>query len=67
MTLATVGMLTHVALTGLTVYQPTQNPIWGELRLTLALITVVGLWAVLSQVLPVPAVEVTQYWPRRIA
>lgn len=47
----TVGMWSHLLLIGDYLFEPTANPIWGELRLVPAYLMTWGLWGVLAWVL----------------
>lgn len=65
--LVTVGMVTHIALNALVTFTPTRNPILGELRLVLAIIATIALWATVAALIPDIAPEPKFYWPREIA
>jgi hypothetical protein len=40
----TLAMWIHTLLNMLTTFSPTKNPIWGELRLVVVMITTLALW-----------------------
>lgn len=46
----TVGMWVHVLVNALVCFQPTRNPIWGELRLVGVIVATVALWVVMAAV-----------------
>lgn len=45
-----VGMWVHVILNAWVCYEPTGNPIWGELRLLGVIVPTAGLWMMLAAV-----------------
>lgn len=47
----TMGMWIHVLLNAWVCYQPTPNPIWGEVRLLGVIIPTATLWVVLAAAL----------------
>ncbi|HLU52054.1 MAG TPA: hypothetical protein VK011_00490 [Acidimicrobiia bacterium] len=47
----TVGMWVHVLVNALVCFQPTRNPIWGELRLVGVIVSTIALWMVMAAVL----------------
>lgn len=52
----TVGMWIHVYLNAHVSYAPTENPIWGELRLIPVIVSTIVLWSILGLVASWPQV-----------
>lgn len=44
----TLGMWVHVVINAMVCFEPTRNPIWGELRLVGVVVATAGLWMVLA-------------------
>ncbi|MFO7293942.1 MAG: hypothetical protein FWJ92_09955 [Actinomycetes bacterium] len=50
MTILTIGMWVHVLVNAMVCFQPTRNPIWGELRLVPVIVATIALWTVLAAI-----------------
>lgn len=46
----TLAMWIHVVLNALVCYEPTDNPIWGELRVAFVVVMTAALWVTLAAV-----------------
>lgn len=46
-----MAMWVHVVLNALVCYEPTENPIWGELRLIPVIVATAAVWVVFTAVL----------------
>lgn len=44
----TLGLWTHVFLNSIVCFSPTKNPIYGELRVMVVVVTTAGLWVGLA-------------------
>lgn len=49
--LVTLAMWIHVVLNSLVCYKPTENPIWGELRLLSVIVSTLGLWVAVAAII----------------
>jgi hypothetical protein len=49
-TILTIGMWVHVLVNAMVCFQPTRNPIWGELRLVPVIVATIALWTVLAAI-----------------
>jgi NADH:ubiquinone oxidoreductase subunit 6 (subunit J) len=47
----TLGMWAHVMINGIVCFEPTENPIWGELRLVGVMAATAALWMLLAATL----------------